>query len=121
MDCSVDNPGLITLIQQSLHACYTNHVCIKTFNAFDSLTIERVTRSNSMKRYNSSEQSFKFLQLYTEDLIREPGISISFKCPVFSNVEVSQNENHILQLCFVLLASENYQQYFDHVLEIEYE
>ena len=94
-------------------------MCIETFNAFDSLTIEHVTRSNSMKRSNSSEQSFKFLQLYTEDLIREPGISISFKCPVFSNVEVSQNQNHILQLCVVLLASENYQQRFDYVIEIE--
>ena len=98
MDCFVNNPGLITLIQQSLHACYTSYVCIKTFNAFDSLTIERVTGSNPMKRSNSSEQSFKFLQLYTEDLIREPGISISFKCPVFSNVEVSQNQNHITAL-----------------------
>ena len=94
-------------------------MCIKTFNAFDSLIIGRVTRSNSMKRSNSSEQSFKFLRLYTEDLIREPGISISFKCPVFSNAEVSQNQNHILQLCVVVLALENYQQCFDYVLEIE--
>ena len=119
MDCFVNNPGLITLIQQSLHACYTSHVRIKTFNAFDSLTIEHMTRSNSMKHSNSSEQSFKFLQLFTEDLIREPGISISFKCPVFGNVEISQNQNHILQLCVVLLASENYQQCSDYVLEIE--
>ena len=78
-----------------------------------------MTRSNSMKRSNSSEQSFKFLQLYTEDLIREPGILISFKCPAFSNVEVSQNQNHILQLFVVLLALEDYQQCFDYVIEIE--
>ena len=93
---------------------------IKMFDAFDSLTIERVNRSNSMKRSNSPEQSFKFLhRTFNKTKLFEPGNSISFKCPVFNSVKVGQNQNHILQLCVVLLALENYQQYFDYVLGIE--
>ena len=69
--------------------------------------------SQSMRRSNSSEQ-YLTRRNYSN-------MEFQFHLNVFRNVEVgqNQNQNHILQLCVVLLALENYQQYFDYVLEIE--